>query len=150
MEAFNNVDKHFNQMYSRLSGGEGRLSLTHPETPLESGLVIEAKHEGEKLKNLDSMSGGEKSLTALAFLFAIQLFEPAPFYIFDEADAALDKTNSEKLAKMIREVSNDSQFIAITHNDALIEHSDQIIGVTLNQQKSSVVGLKLKQQKAAS
>ncbi|MBS3059052.1 MAG: hypothetical protein J4224_01360, partial [Candidatus Diapherotrites archaeon] len=82
------------------------------------------------------------------FLFAIQSFEAAPFYIFDEADAALDKENSLKLARMIKEVSKTSQFIAITHNDAIIKAADQIIGVALNQQKSSVIGLRLKERAA--
>jgi chromosome segregation protein len=143
MDCYQSIDANFQKMYSTLGGGEGRLGLTSTENIHEAGLAIEAKHFGEKLKNIESMSGGEKSLTALAFLFAIQLYEPAPFYIFDEADAALDKANSDKLANMIREFSRESQFIAITHNDAMIEQSDQIVGVTLNQQKSSVIGLKV-------
>ena len=85
--------------------GDGTLSLENPEDPLESGLYIEAKHKGEALKNIDAMSGGEKTLTALAFLFAIQFYEPAPFYVFDEADAALDRVNSTKLGKVIKELS---------------------------------------------
>jgi chromosome segregation protein len=91
------------------------------------------------------MSGGEKALTALAFLFAIQMYESAPFYFFDEADAALDRENSEKLARMIGQISRESQFVAITHNDSLIREAHQIIGVALNEQKSSVIGLKLKE-----
>ena len=84
------------------------------------------------------------SLTALAFLFAIQSFEPAPFYIFDEVDAALDKENSVKVGNMVKEQSMKSQFIAISHNDAVINQADQIIGVALNKQKSSVIGLRLR------
>ncbi len=146
MECFNEINSNFNKMYNSLAEGQGKLTLSEPENPLESGLIIEAKHFGDKLKTLDSMSGGEKTLTALAFLFAIQLYRPAPFYFFDEADAALDKENSIKLARIIREISRKSQFIAITHNEPLIKESDQIIGVTLNKDKSSVIGLKLKEE----
>ncbi len=147
MECFERINNYFMDVYKELSNGEAKLVLTIPEKPFESGLIIEAKHLGEKTKTIEEMSGGEKALTALAFLFALQKYEPAPFYIFDEADAALDKANSEKLAKMIKEISDKSQFIAITHNDSIVKNADQIIGVTLNKQKkSSVIGLKLKEE----
>jgi chromosome segregation protein len=145
-DCFNAMNKNFADMYFTLFGGQGQLSLSNEEKPLESGLIIEAKHKGESLQNIDSMSGGEKTLTALAFMFAIQLYEPAPFYIFDEADAALDKENSSKLVKIIKNASRGSQFIAITHNDPLVKEADQIIGVALNKEKSSVIGLKLKEK----
>ncbi len=145
MDCFEEVNKHFRRTFLDLFAGDGLLSLSNPEAPLEAGLIIEAKHKGNALQNIDSMSGGEKTLTALAFLFAIQLYEPAPFYIFDEADAALDKENSLKMVKIIKEISKQSQFIAITHNDPLIKAADQIIGVALNKQKSSVIGLKLRE-----
>lgn len=146
MECFVHIGKKFSDIYFHFFGGEGKLSLSDPKNPLDTGLLIEAKYKENKLKNIDSMSGGEKSLTALAFVFAIQSFEPAPFYVFDEVDAALDKENSSKLARMIKDIGETSQVIAITHNDPLIKNSDQIIGVALNQQKSSVIGLKLKGQ----
>jgi len=145
-ECFNEIKENFKKMYYSLSEKEGTLKLTEETDTNKAGLLIEAKHTEEKMINIDSMSGGEKTLTALAFLFSIQLYRPAPFYIFDEADAALDKSNSIKLAKMIAEVCKKSQFIAITHNDSLIKESDQMIGVTLNEQKSSVIGLKLKEK----
>jgi chromosome segregation protein len=146
MQCFDALNRNFGEMFRNLFAGEGRLSLSKPEEPLEAGLLIEAKHKGDNIKNIDSMSGGEKTLTALAFLFAIQLYEPAPFYIFDEADAALDKENSMKLVKIIKEVSKQSQFIAITHNDPLIQGADQIIGVAVSKDKSSVIGLKLREK----
>jgi len=145
MECFNIVSKKFSGIYFHFFGGEGKLSLTQEDNPFEGGLLIQAKYKENKLKNIDSMSGGEKALTALAFVFAIQSFDPAPFYVFDEADAALDKENSAKLGAMIKDMSKASQFIAITHNDALVKNANQIIGVALNQQKSSVIGLKLKE-----
>jgi len=144
IDCFNQVNSHFKKTYFSLGEKEGTLKLTDETDINNSGLLIEAKFDQEKMINIDSMSGGEKTLTALAFLFSIQLYKPAPFYIFDEADAALDKSNSLKLSKMIAEVCRKSQFIAITHNDSLVKESDQIIGVTLNEQKSSVIGLKLK------
>ncbi len=145
-KAFNAVQENFSKIFFSFFGGEGKLSLTETENPLEAGLGIEAHHKSEKMKSIDLMSGGEKTLTALAFLFAIQLYNPSPFYVFDEADAALDNENSLKLAHMIQQLSKDKQFIAITHNDLLVKKADQIVGVALNQQKSSVIGLKLEEQ----
>ncbi|MBI5884850.1 AAA family ATPase, partial [archaeon] len=146
-ECFNAIAKNFSEIYSNLSHGtEGKLSLTQAENQLDAGLVIEARYSEGKLKSIDLMSGGEKTLTALTFLFAIQQFDAAPFYVFDEADAALDKENSMKLAKMVKKISQETQFLAITHNDLMMQEADQLIGVALNKDKSSVVGLKLKQE----
>ncbi len=144
MNCFNEVNKNFQEMFSKFFNGEGILDLTNPNSPLESGLIIDAKPKGGKLQNIDSMSGGEKTLTALAFMFAIQLYSPAPFYAFDEADAALDKENSMKMASLIEMIAKNSQFIAITHNDTITKKASQIVGVALNKENSSVIGLKLK------
>jgi chromosome segregation protein len=143
MACFEKVQGHFKRLFQTLFSGVGELRLSNPADPLTSGLLIEAKHKGDRIVNMDSMSGGEKTLTALAFLFAIQFFNPAPFYVFDEADAALDKENSAKLARLIKEISTQSQFIAITHNDNLINEADQIIGVALDKTKSSVLTLRV-------
>ncbi|MDD4251353.1 MAG: AAA family ATPase [Candidatus ainarchaeum sp.] len=144
MDCFNEVNKNFQEMFSKFFNGEGVLDLTNPTNPLESGLIIDAKPKGGKLQNIDSMSGGEKTLTALAFMFAIQLYSPAPFYAFDEADAALDKENSMKMGSLIEMIAKNSQFIAITHNDTITKKATQIVGVALNKDQSSVIGLKLK------
>ncbi len=143
MECFSQVSRKFSELYYNFFEGEGLLSLTDEVNPFDGGLMIQAKHKQDALKNIDAMSGGEKSLTALAFLFAIQSFEAAPFYILDEVDAALDKGNSIKVAGMIKGMSSASQFVAISHNDSVINQADQIIGVALNRQKSSVIGLRL-------
>ncbi len=143
MECFNHVARKFSELYFRFFGGIGLLDLNDKISPLEGGLLIQAKYKEDTLKSIDAMSGGEKSLTALAFLFAIQSFSPSPFYIFDEVDAALDKENSVKVGNMVKEQSMSSQFIAISHNDAVINQADQIIGVALNKHKSSVIGLRL-------
>ncbi len=146
MQCFDALNRNFGKMFNILFSGEGLLELSNKENPLEAGLLIQAKHKGDSIRNIDSMSGGEKTMTALAFLFAIQVYEPAPFYVFDEADAALDKENSLKMAKIVKGISKQSQFIAITHNDPLVQEADQIIGVALNKQKSSVIGLKLREK----
>jgi chromosome segregation protein len=125
-----------------MTGGTASLSLENPED-LESGLLIEANPFGKKLVNIDSLSGGEKSLVALAFIFAIQKYRPAPFYILDEIDAALDKENSEKVAKIIKEFSKDAQFIIISHNDATLKYADRLYGVTMIDGESKIVGLEL-------
>ena len=91
-----------------------------------------------------SLSGGEKTLTALAFLFAVQEFEPASFYLLDEVDAALDKHNSEKFANLIREYSNKAQYVIISHNDSVISESDNLYGVSMNELGiSKTVSLKI-------
>jgi chromosome segregation protein len=144
MECFNEVNKNFENIFFKFFNGEGKLSIADPTKPLESGLMIDAKHKAGKLLNMDSMSGGEKTLTALAFMFAIQLYRPAPFYAFDEADAALDKENSLKMSNLIEMIAEKSQFIAITHNDVITKKAHQIIGVARGRDDSSVIGLKLK------
>ena len=146
MDCFNEINKNFQDMFSKFFNGEGNLSLTNPTQPLESGLLVDAQPKGGKLQNIDSMSGGEKTLTALAFMFAIQLFSPAPVYAFDEADAALDKENSLKMGNLIEKIAEKSQFISVTHNDTITKKADQIIGVATSKDNSSVIGLKLKNQ----
>ncbi len=143
MDCFNEINKNFKEIFFKFFNSEGNLSFADPEKPLESGLMVDAKYKG-RLQNIDSMSGGEKTLTALAFMFAIQLYSPAPFYAFDEADAALDKENSLKMSNLIEKIAQKSQFIAITHNDVITKKSDQIIGVARGKDDSSVIGLKLK------
>lgn len=145
-EVFNNtlheVDKEFQSIFTKMAGGSAALKLENPED-LESGLMIEANPEGKRMLNIDSMSGGEKTVVALAFVFAIQRFKPAPFYIMDEVDAALDKSNSMKVGKLIKELSTESQFIVITHNDQTIKFGDRIYGVSMVDGESKIIGLEL-------
>ncbi len=139
------VNNKFNESFSYLSPeGEARLTLETPENPLEGGLEIVARPAGKKMSSLNLLSGGEKTLVTIAFLFAIQDYKIAPFYIVDEIDSALDKTNSEKLALRIREYSKRTQFIVITHNDEIIMMTDKLYGVSCNDKKiSQVVSIKL-------
>lgn len=136
------VSDHFNKIFSEMVKGNASLELENP-LDLESGLIIQANPKGKMLLNIDSMSGGEKTLTALAFLFAIQRYKPAPFYIFDEVDAALDKENSKIVAELVKKLSKEAQFIMITHNDQTIKYGDRVYGVTMAQGESKILGLEM-------
>ena len=146
METFNKclgeVSKNFKKVYTELTGGEAELLLDEQDD-LESGLMIKAQPPGKKLLSIDSMSGGEKTLTAFTFLFAIQRYMPSPFYILDEADAALDKTNTKKISGLIKKQAELAQFIVISHNDALVGEADQVYGVSMEDGESKVLSIKL-------
>jgi chromosome segregation protein len=142
LSCLESIRKHFRETYNELTGGEASLELEDPNN-MDSGLLIKAQPPGKKLLHIDSMSGGEKTLTAFAFLFAIQRHKPTPFYILDEADAALDKKNSELVAKLIKKHSKDVQFIIISHNDAIIKEADQVYGVSMQDGESKIFGIKL-------
>jgi len=141
------VAKNFKEVYRELTHGEAELSLEIPNK-LDSGLAIRASPPGKRLINIDSMSGGEKTLTAFAFLFAIQRQKPTPFYILDEADAALDKVNSKRVADLIRKQAKLAQFIVISHNDHVVQEADQIYGVSMEDGESKVIGIELPKEAA--
>jgi chromosome segregation protein len=129
-QTYETVDGHFKQIFSELADGEGQLTLTQPDAPFEGGLTIQAQPRGKKMQRLESMSGGEKSLTSLAFVFALQRTTPAPFYALDEVDMNLDGLNAEKLAAMVRRESQQAQFLVVSLRKPMLEHSDRTIGVT--------------------
>jgi len=130
MEAFRAVDGHFRSIFAGLSDGEGELSLENPSDPLEGGLTLVAHPKGKAVRRLASMSGGEKSLTALSFLFALQRFRPSPFYALDEVDSFLDGVNVERLAGLIADQAGDAQFLVVSHRRPMIAASTRTIGVT--------------------
>ena len=145
VSALNVVDRNFRDIFLALSAkGDAYLELENLENPFDEGLRIKVKLTGDKFMDIRSLSGGEKTLTALAFLFAIQEHEPASFYILDEVDAALDKTNSDKLAKLVRDYCKNAQYIVISHNDAMIAEGDVLYGVSMKPETglSSVISLK--------
>ncbi len=147
-ETFNAVSDNFRRMFKHINIGEGYLYLDKPNEPFESGLYIKLKrHNREHV--LDSLSGGESSLVALMFIFALQFFKPAPFYILDEVDAALDKENSRNLALLIKQMSSDTQFLMISHNDTVMSTAEAVLGVTKVEGVSKLVGVKLEQAQAA-
>ncbi|MDD5649508.1 MAG: chromosome segregation SMC family protein [Candidatus Nanoarchaeia archaeon] len=144
MESFNAVNSHFKEIFSSLSTkGSAHLELEDPENPLTSGVDIKVKIIGNKFIDIKSLSGGEKTLTALAFIFSIQEFKPASFYLLDEVDAALDKTNSSLLSELISKYSSKAQYILISHNDNMISKADQIYGITMQEGVSKIVSLKV-------
>lgn len=145
MKTFNNINENFKSVFHQLSEGEGELKLELPDDPLNGGLTIEAQPRDKKLQRLESMSGGEKALTALAFVFAIQRYMPSPFYAFDEVDASLDTMNVERIAQMVQNQSKDTQFIVVSHRKPMIESANRTIGVTQKEKGiTRVTGVKLR------
>jgi len=142
MKTLDEISKQFKIIFKDLLKGEGDLRL-EGEILEEAGLVIEASPPGRKVLNIDAMSGGEKTMTALAFLFAIQTFRPAPFYILDEIDAALDKPNTKKMNEFIQLNSKKAQFIVISHNDTTISAADCVYGVSMEDGESKLIGIKM-------
>ncbi len=142
MSTLDKISKEFKSIYKELTNGESDIKL-QDQNDLESGLIISASPSGKKLLSIDSMSGGEKTLTAIAFLFAIQRHKPSPFYILDEADAALDKTNSKKITELIKKEASRAQFIVVSHNDEVIRASDHVYGVSMEDGESKIFGVKL-------
>src|SRR5699024_4003090 len=125
-------------------GGYAELSLTDPNNLRETGIEIAARPPGKKLKTLGLLSGGERSLTAIAILFAILHVRPVPFSILDEVDAALDEANVERFANFLHEFSGDTQFIVITHRNGTMEEADALYGVTMQESGvSRLVSVKL-------
>lgn len=141
-EVFNEINQNFKEIYARLSeGGEALLELENPDDPFVGGLNIKVKPRGKKTLNLSSLSGGEKSMASLALIFAIQRFDPSPFYVLDEVDMFLDNVNAEIVSKMIKENSSYAQFILISLRKVTLKEADHIYGVTLREDGiSEIVG----------
>ncbi|MBU2561158.1 MAG: chromosome segregation protein SMC [Nanoarchaeota archaeon] len=139
------LQAEFQTIFSQLlTKGEASLVLENEENPFEGGLLINVRLTGTKFLDIRSLSGGEKTMTALAFLFAVQEYEPASFYVLDEVDAALDKKNSEKLSELIQSYSDKAQYIMISHNDGIITEANNLYGVSMNEHGvSDVVSLKI-------
>ncbi len=129
-EAFDAVDDNFRTIFAELSDGDGHLQLDNPNDPFASGLNLVAHPKGKPVRRLASMSGGEKSLTALSFIFALQRYRPSPFYAFDEVDMFLDGANVERLARMIKHQAQQAQFIVVSLRRPMIESAQRTIGVT--------------------
>jgi len=130
MEAFTAVNGHFQQIFAELSDGEGHLQLEDEGDPLAGGLTLVAHPKGKILRRLSAMSGGEKSLTALSFLFALQRFRPSPFYALDEVDSFLDGVNVDNLARLIGRQAQLAQFLVVSHRRPMIAAAQRAIGVT--------------------
>ncbi|MCV9386492.1 chromosome segregation protein SMC [Reichenbachiella ulvae] len=147
-EAFENIKANFIRVFRSLFTDEDQcdLYLSDPDNPLESSIEIIARPKGKRPLSINQLSGGEKTLTATSLLFAIYLLKPAPFCIFDEVDAPLDDANIDKFNNIIRDFSNESQFIIVTHNKRTMSTTDVIYGVTMVEQGvSRVVPVDLKE-----
>jgi chromosome segregation protein len=144
-EAFDVVNSSFQTIFAGLSDGDGYLELEDPEDPFRGGLNLVAHPKGKQVQRLASMSGGEKSLTALSFIFALQRYRPSPFYALDEVDSFLDGVNVERLAKTIRQQTEGAQFIVVSHRRPMIEAADRTIGVTQARgTHTQVIGMQLR------
>ena len=145
LKTYNAISEQFKDIFHKLSDGEGTLILENEENPFAGGLDIEAQPRDKKKQRLAGMSGGEKALTALSFVFAIQRYMPAPFYAFDEVDASLDGINVEKLAHIVQSQAETTQFIVVSHRKPMIESANRTIGVTQKEKGiSKVTGVKLR------
>ncbi|WP_160110788.1 AAA family ATPase, partial [Mycolicibacterium houstonense] len=150
-EAYVDVEREFEQVFSTLfPGGEGRLLLTDPSDMLTTGIEVEARPPGKKIKRLSLLSGGEKSLTAVAMLVAIFRARPSPFYVMDEVEAALDDVNLRRLISLFEQLREKSQLIVITHQKPTMEVADALYGVTMRGDGiTSVISQRMRGQELA-
>ena len=149
MRTFESINDHFQDIFSRLSAGSGELLLENPDDPFEEGMTMRTRPADKPVQRLEAMSGGEKSLTALSFIFAVQRHNPAPFYALDEIDAFLDAVNAERVGEMIEELAAEAQFVVVGHRSALLERSDRAIGVTMQgDNRSAVTGMRFGDEEA--
>ena len=143
MTTYTAINENFKDIYHQLSEGEGKLILENEKDPLAGGMTIEAKPRDKVTNNkLSALSGGEKALTALALVFSIQKYLPAPFYALDEVDASLDAMNVERIADMIKKQSDDTQFLVVTHKPLMVGAAHRVVGVTQKEKgKTKVTGV---------
>ena len=146
-KTFDAVDKQFRAMFTRLfGGGSARLALTDPDNLVETGIEIEARLPGRREQGLALLSGGERSLTAVALVFALLKVSPTPVCVMDEVDAMLDEANVGRFRDLLQELSRDTQFIVITHNRNTVQAADVIYGITMGRDSASqVISLRLDQ-----
>jgi chromosome segregation protein len=139
-KVFTAISENFKRVYAELSeGGEADLVLEDPEKPFEAGLILKVKPAHKKALRLEALSGGEKSLASMALIFAIQEYDPSPFYLLDEIDQNLDAINAEKVARMIRRNSTAAQFVQISLRKVSLKEADHLIGVTITPESVSEV-----------
>lgn len=146
LQVYNDIADNFAKVFAKLSpGGEATLMLESPEHPLMGGITVRSKPQGKELVTLDAMSGGEKTLTGLALIFAVQMYSPASFYVLDEIDAALDDVNAHNVANLISEMSMSSQFIVVSLRDTTVRKADLLIGVSNQDGISRIVSVDLEE-----
>lgn len=151
LTVYNEIADNFSKVFAKLSpGGDASLMLENPEHPLMGGITVRSKPRGKELVTLDAMSGGEKTLTGLALIFAIQMYSPASFYVFDEIDAPLDNVNANNVALLISEMSKSSQFIVVSLRETTIRKADLLVGVSNQDGISRIVSVDLEEVAATS
>ena len=139
-EKFAQINREFDKVFKELfGGGKGSLELIEDEDVLEAGILVIAQPPGKKLVNMMQMSGGEKSLTAICLLFAIQNLKPSPFCLLDEIEAALDENNVTRFAKYLHKLTKSTQFIVITHRRGTMEKADRLYGITMQEKGISTL-----------
>jgi chromosome segregation protein len=139
-ETFEAVDERFRKNFPRLfRGGKASLGLTESEDVLEAGIEIMAQPPGKRLQSVNLLSGGEKTMTAIALLVSVFQVRPSPFFLLDEVDAALDDANVGRFNEIVRELADQSQFLLITHNKRTIEVADLLYGVTMQEKGVSTL-----------
>ncbi|MGC8816790.1 MAG: AAA family ATPase, partial [Candidatus Hadarchaeum sp.] len=144
MKTFNEISKQFTQIFKELSpNGDAMLKLENEQSPFDGGLEIIARPEGSGAAYIGSLSGGQKALTALAFIFALQRYRPTTFYVLDEIDAHLDPKNRTRVAEMLRQFSRDSQIVVITLHDSIMSVADRLFGVTKENGISRIYSVEL-------
>src|SRR3989344_2765442 len=144
MKTYSKIIKTYADIFSRLTTkGHVHVTLDNPDNPFDGGINISIKVAGNKFLDIKSLSGGEKTLSALALIFSIQEYAPSPFYLLDEVDAALDKFNSGLLSKLIADYSRSAQYIVISHNDNIITEAEYVYGVSMKDGVTKVVSLKV-------
>ena len=143
---FEEINHNFSKLFAMFfDGGSASLSLSGEEDPLEATIIIHAQPPGKKNQNLRMLSAGEKSLTAIALLFAIYQYKPSPYCVLDEVDAPLDDVNIQKFKRVLNEFAQDTQFIVVTHNKLTMEVADYLYGVTMeNKGVSKLVSVEFK------
>jgi chromosome segregation protein len=155
-QTFDEANRHFGELFPRLfGGGEAKLVMTGEEI-LDAGIEVRAQPPGKRNSTIHLLSGGEKALTAIALIFALFQLNPAPFCLLDEVDAPLDDTNTERFCNLVRQMSEQTQFLFISHNKITMEIAAQLVGVTMPEQGVSRVvavdieeALRLKEAAAA-
>ena len=150
MRSFLGVNENFQTLFKQIFDGEGTLVLENSEDPFAGGLTMQVRLENKEVKYLELMSGGEKSLLALIFIFALQGLNKSSVYILDEADAALDEENSRKLSELLKALARETQFIVVTHNETVYRNADCLVGVAMaGREGSKLVEVKLSETATA-
>jgi len=145
MATFHGINDPFREIFNELSDGIGELVLDNQDEPFTGGLTLRAQPKEKTLQRLEAMSGGEKSLTALAFIFAIQQYRPAPFYAFDEIDMFLDGSNAGRVAQRVKTAVKNAQFIVVSLRKPMIEAAERTVGVAMQENNiTSITGVKLR------